>query len=449
MARVAGGPLPLPALPRLPLPGPLRGECSPQPESRAALGTLAWWVLVSEFALAVIRKGMVSSSCGRRGLCGAYVIFGLLLLGVFAGCGDDGEGSRSAYPRDRELRLNHFQVIGTHNSYHIEPRPELMDYLLRRLGSLAEGFQYSHVPLAEQFERQGVRQIELDVFADPQGGLFAHRAGLALIRQNPDAGIPELEQPGFKVLHVQDIDFESTCWTLVQCLTEVKRWSDANPRHMPLMILIEAKDEWIPVAGSAVPIPIGEAELDALDEEIRSVFPSERLITPDDVRRDRATLRDAVQNVGWPTLADTRGKVMFCLDNGGAVRAAYLAQHPLLRGRVMFVSGGPDEDVAAFWKLNDSIADFDTIRDAVARGFVVRTRADADTVEARSGSTERRDHALASGAQWVSTDYPVPDTRWGHGYVAKIPGGMPARCNPVSAPADCQPGDIEHPLFLR
>jgi hypothetical protein len=102
-----------------------------------------------------------------------------------------------------------------------------------------------------------------------------------------------------------------------------------------------------------------------------------------------------------------------------------------------------------FWKLNDSIADFDTIRDAVARGFVVRTRADADTVEARSGSTERRDHALASGAQWVSTDYPVPDTRWGHGYVAKIPGGMPARCNPVSAPADCQPGDIEHPLFLR
>jgi hypothetical protein len=215
------------------------------------------------------------------------------------------------------------------------------------------------------------------------------------------------------------------------------------------MILIEAKDEWIPVAGSAVPVPIGEAELDALDEEIRSVFPPERLITPDDVRRDRATLRDAVQNVGWPTLADTRGKVMFCLDNGGAVRAAYLAQHPLLRGRVMFVSAGPDEDVAAFWKLNDSIADFDTIRDAVARGFVVRTRADADTVEARSGSTERRDHALASGAQWVSTDYPVPDTRWGHGYVAKIPGGMPARCNPVSAPADCQPGDIEHPLFLR
>jgi hypothetical protein len=117
---------------------------------------------------------------------------------------------------------------------------------------------------------------------------------------------------------------------------------------MPLMILIEAKDEWIPVAGSAVPIPIGEAELDALDEEIRSVFAPERLIMPDDVRRDRATLRDAVQNVGWPTLADTRGKVMFCLDNGGAVRAAYLAQHPLLRGRVMFVSAGPDEDVAAF-----------------------------------------------------------------------------------------------------
>lgn len=374
----------------------------------------------------------------------AFCLFALL-----AGCGDDGELATFTYPRDPELRLNHFQVIGTHNSYHLEPRPALMDYLLRRLGSLAEGFQYSHVPLAEQFERQGVRQIELDVFADPQGGLFAHRAGLALIRENPEAGIPELLVPGFKVLHVQDIDFESTCWTLVECLSEVKRWSDAHPRHMPLMVLIEAKDEWIPVAGSVVPVRIGKRELDALDEEIRSVFPPERLITPDDVRGDRATLDDAVRNVGWPTLAQSRGKVMFCLDNGGLIRDAYLDEHPSLRGRVMFASAGPGEAEGGFVKLNDPVADFERIRDLVARGFVVRTRADADTVEARTGNTLPRDRALASGAHWVSTDYPVEDTRWGHGYVARIPGGTPARCNPISAPSDCQPTDIEHPLFLR
>ncbi|GBD27256.1 hypothetical protein HRbin30_02602 [bacterium HR30] len=379
----------------------------------------------------------------------ARLTFVVLSVALLVGCGDDGELAGFPYRRDHYLRLNHFQVIGTHNSYHLEPRPALMEYLLRRLGSLAQGLQYSHAPLWEQFARQGVRQIELDVFADPQGGLFAHRAGLALIRENPDAGIPQLLEPGFKVLHVQDIDFESTCWTLVECLREVKRWSDAYPLHMPLMVLIEAKDEWIPVAGSAMPVRIGAAELNALDEEIRSVFPPERLITPDDVRGDRPTLEDAVRNVGWPTLAQSRGKVMFCLDNGGSIRDAYVEGHSSLRGRVMFVSAAPGQAEGGFLKLNDPIGDFDVIRDVVAQGFVVRTRADADTVEARTGNTFPRDQALASGAHWVSTDYPVPDARWGHGYVARIPGGTPARCNPITAPADCQATDIEHPLFLR
>ena len=44
-----------------------------------------------------------------------------------------------------------------------------------------------------------------------------------------------------------------------------------------------------------------------------------------------------------------------------------------------------------------------------------------------------RDAALTGGAQFVSTDYEVPDPRFGP-YVVKIPGGTPARCNPVTAP---------------
>jgi hypothetical protein len=70
----------------------------------------------------------------------------------------------------------------------------------------------------------------------------------------------------------------------------------------------------------------------------------------------------------------------------------------------------------------------------------VRTRADADTVQARTGDTTMRDAAITSGAQFVSTDYPVPDPRFGTGYMVEIPGGMPARCNPISAPAECVAG---------
>jgi hypothetical protein len=328
----------------------------------------------------------------------------------------------------------------------------LIAEIKRRLPPVADlfdGLLYTHKPLVEQFSHLGVRQIELDVFADPEGGLFANRQGQRFIGQPEASGIPALDEPGFKTLHIQDLDFLSTCWTFVECLQQVKQWSDEHPRHMPLMILVEAKDDVVPIARSAVPIPIGAAELDALDAEIRSVFPPQRMITPDDVRGDRPTLADAVRNVGWPTLRQARGKVMFCLDNGGRYKADYIAGHASLRGRVMFTSSAPGEAEGGFVKLNDSIGDFDEIRRVVGQGFVVRTRADGDTEEARSNDTRRRDMALASGAQWVSTDYMEIDPRWGTDYRATIPGGTPARCNPISAPADCTALDIENPAHLK
>ena len=61
----------------------------------------------------------------------------------------------------------------------------------------------------------------------------------------------------------------------------------------------------------------------------------------------------------------------------------------------------------------------------------------ADTAEARTGDTTRRDAAFASGAQIVSTDYEVEDPRW-PGFVTDLPGDGPARCNPVSAPEGCE-----------
>ena len=59
-----------------------------------------------------------------------------------------------------------------------------------------------------------------------------------------------------------------------------------------------------------------------------------------------------------------------------------------------------------------------------------------------------RDSAFRSGAQWVSTDYPAPDTQFGKGFVVSIPSGTPARCNPVRLPRDCTSSDIENPTHL-
>ena len=83
------------------------------------------------------------------------------------------------------------------------------------------------------------------------------------------------------------------------------------------------------------------------------------------------------------------------------------------------------------------------IRDEVAAGYVVRTRADADTFQARANDTTQRDAAIASGAQWVSTDYEVPGRAYGSRTSSRSPAAPPARCNPINAPPWCTSGQIE------
>ena len=84
-------------------------------------------------------------------------------------------------------------------------------------------------------------------------------------------------------------------------------------------------------------------------------------------------------------------------------------------------------------------------RERVLDGYVVRTRADSPVSSAQSGDTAQREAALASGAQWVSTDYPVPGRaeRLGTDYVARLPGGAPARCNPVNTGPHCRDAALE------
>lgn len=372
----------------------------------------------------------------------------VFLLGVLGVCGPS-LGALAGGPRD--IRLNEVQVLGSHNSYHIQPEQRILDVLAIFEPEIALSLEYTHIPLNDQFEFQGIRQIELDIFADPNGGLYADRRAYLVFDEDPASGLPELDEPGLKVLHVQDIDFDTTCLTLTECLWTVKDWSDSNPTHLPIMVLVEAKDDVIedPLElGFVIPILFGPAELDAIDAEIRSVFRDDQLITPDDVRGSRATLEEAVLKDGWPTLREARGKVLFALDNGGSVRDDYIAGHPSLVDRVLFTSSPPGDPEAAFVKLNDPLADRAVITHLVRRGYIVRTRADADTLDARAGDTTRREAALASGAQFVSTDYPELDP-FGMGYIVEIPGGAPARCNPVNSPQHCLAAGLENLTEFR
>jgi hypothetical protein len=233
-----------------------------------------------------------------------------------------------------------------------------------------------------------------------------------------------------KVLHVQDIDYRTTALTLVEALRQVRAWSRDNPGHCPIMIMIEVKQESIGTEFTQ-PHPFRAAELDAIDAEILSVFGPKEILKPDDVRGDFESLQEVITGRGWPLLDDVRGKVMFALDNGGEMRDLYLNGHPSLRGRMLFVSVEETHPAAAFMKINDAVSNFDKIQAFVKKGFLVRTRADSGTKESRINDTSRREKALASGAHFVSTDYPEPDHRFSE-YQVRFDDNVIARANPVN-----------------
>jgi hypothetical protein len=358
---------------------------------------------------------------------------------VFAGIVSIAAGQA---PKDNgPLKLNQIQVIGTHNSYHAGIAPSESQLWQAKYAEAYKGLDYQHQPLAQQFD-SGVRQIELDIYADSKGGLYAHPSGPQMVAAAHLPADPDFDpsglmaKPGFKVMHVQDVDYRSTCQPFTACLEQVRQWSKAHPDHIPLFILVETK-EGKPRGELHLtePEPFTRSTFDALDAEIRSVFPPEELVTPDDVRGHFETLNQAVLAGNWPTLASARGKVIFLLDQR-PVGPVYLEGHPSLRGRVLFTNSAPGQSDAAFIECNDGPAS--EISELVRKGYLIRARTDSDTKEARMNDTTTRDAMMLSGAQLLSTDYPVNEPGcWPGHYVVTLPGNAAGRCNPVNAPASC------------
>jgi hypothetical protein len=347
--------------------------------------------------------------------------------------------------------MNEVQVFGTHNSYHRElpePQQSMFDQLTGRPGSYDASLAYSHARLPRQFAMQEVRGLELDLFPDPQGGLYTE----PLLRRSMGLGAlpdPAWRTPGVKVFHVADLDFNTTCVRLVTCLEQVREWSDANPGHVPIPIMLELKrsDAAVVEAGGVQAPPWDLAALDALDAEIRSVFSERDMITPDDLRRPGRTLEESVLRSGWPELDDARGKVLFLLDNDpGPIRDAYTAGRPSLQGRVIFTNSRVGFQDAAFIKRNNPRGENTAqIQQLVRDGYYIRTRSDEPLGTVTSGDTTQRDAALATGAQLISTDFPEigMSARYDSDFVAQLPEGGTARCNPVNAPRWCDDDRLE------
>jgi hypothetical protein len=338
------------------------------------------------------------------------------------------------------LRMNQLQQIGSHNSYHRELSPA-EQAVQKQLNPGSPDLWYSHAPVSQQLEDQRVRTLEFDLFPDPAGGLYTYPLIRKLTGQGPLTD-PALAQPGIKVMHVPDFDYNTNCRTFVICLQQVKTWTDAHPNAAPISINLELKqsDPQVVAAGGVKAPPWDLTNLNSVDTEIRSVFSPDDLITPDTVRKPGLTLEQSVLTKGWPTLNRARGKVMFYFDNGGPgeIRDLYRAGKPNLEGRAVFTRGPEGEPDAAITEVNDPRgAGQAEIQRLVKKGYLVRTRSDEPMSTIRDKDYTRLGIALASGAQYVTTDFPVAGmaARYDSDFVARLPEKTAVRCNPVTAPA--------------
>ncbi|MFT3977026.1 MAG: Ca2+-dependent phosphoinositide-specific phospholipase C [Sphingomonas bacterium] len=358
--------------------------------------------------------------------------------------------------------LNRIQVLGTHNSYSAGVDPRVLALVDQRMPSMAklaasmpedkrkemliahpndvnfsEALSYRHPSLTEQLDL-GVRGLEIDVNADPEGGAYADPAAYRILRaQGVTDLLPfdaeALKKPGIKVLHMADIDFRSSCPTFRGCLAEIKAWSDAHPRHIPIFVMIEAKVQALPILpGSSKTPPFTAATYDEIDRTIAEVIGRKNLITPDDVRGRYPTLEQAVLAGNWPTLGQARGKIIFQLitATGHDGASAYAAGHPGLKGRLAFLDSQPGQPYAAFILDDNALARGAEIRDEVRKGYMVRSRSDIETYEAKVNDMTRANATFASGAQIVSTDFEKEGNAYGTPYVVRLPGGGVARLAP-------------------
>ncbi len=287
------------------------------------------------------------------------------------------EDDHAISPLNDNLPLNSLRMIATHNSYHLEP-----DWIRRTLIGLAEPeepgkLRYSHQTLWEQLEN-GVRSFELDIRS----------------RRNR-----------FTITHVPLVDNRGPNPDLPLALREIVLWSERHRDHVPIIVLLELKSDWMFLDPGLT--RWDEAVLDRLDALVESVIPTDQLLTPAMVRRDAPSLVDAIEQYGWPTLGETRGRIMFVIHTDDTIDSLYVADDPGLSGRPMFTSR-PGEDLPPGVARPDAVVvihndpDPDSIAALTAAGLIVRTRADGNG----SFTVEQRAAALASGAQIISTDLP-------------------------------------------
>ncbi len=283
------------------------------------------------------------------------------------------------------LKFNEISFIATHNSYQ-KQSVESMRKLFRNLDELTFGLiagetgDFESQTLTQQFNC-GIRSIEMDIETFDKDGEIS-----------------------FTCMHTPPIDMTTTCYDLSLALKEISMWSDNNPYHMPITVIIEIKEAFIPINDMKF-FNLDYAK--QLDKVLRDGL-GDKLFTPADMLRDYESFSEMRAADDWCKVKDMLGKVLVLLHDT-AVTEDYIAIDPSIKTQAMFPmlrENAKERDCASFLLINSpKSAERCKAEMLDEHKFIVRTRADSYN----NINENNRKAAIYSGAQIVSTDYPPRD----------------------------------------
>lgn len=280
------------------------------------------------------------------------------------------------------LKFNELRYTATHNSY----QTESVDVLKQIYGKLSD-LTFGLVPatmadfvsptLTDQLN-SGIFSFEIDVEVFDRDGEIS-----------------------FTCMHSPGLEMTTSCYDFALGMKEIAMWSDNNPGHLPITVIIEPKEIFMPFEDMKV-LNLDYAKV--LDKTLRETL-SDRLFTPDDMLREYESFGEMRRADDWCKVENMLGKVLILFHECNTTEG-YMELDPTLRTQAMFPmlrARDIDRDCASFLLINKPEGEYDDIQKALDNKFIVRTRVDEFT----NISEKRREKAFESGAQIMSTDYPV------------------------------------------
>lgn len=296
------------------------------------------------------------------------------------------------------MKFNEISCIATHNSYQ-NPSTDETKKLYKNLSSLTFGLVAENLSdfwsenLTDQLNC-GIRSFEIDIETFDRDGEIS-----------------------FTCMHSPHFEMSTSCYDFSLALKEIAMWSDNNPNHLPITIIIEPKKAFLPLKDMKL-FNIDYAR--KLDSVLRERL-GDNLFTPADMLRDYESFGEMREADDWCKVNDMLGKVLV-LFHEGSVTKKYIKIDPSIKTQAMFPMLRPedsDKDYASFILCNKP-KELVEVNDEfiIEKKLIVRTRADSFS----NISEEKLEQAMSSDAQIISTDYPVRTDSTAESYIVAFEG---------------------------